>query len=195
MSCNKILSALSRFTTCATCQGAGTIIDKPCPDCGGVGKVESMEALKVKIPAGIDEGMALRIPGRGLPSSEAGGSPGDLFVIMHTATDSRFERRGADLWRAETLELADAVLGTDLDIPTLDGHATVKIPAGTQPGEVLRLRRKGLPEFGTGRRGDLYLRLQVRIPKKLSREERELYERLRALRSEKPRHSRWWARS
>ncbi len=90
--------------------------------------------------------------------------------------------------------MADAALGTQLDIPTLEGHATVKIPPGTQPGEVLRLRGKGLPEFRGGRRGDIYVRLQVRVPEDLSHEERELYERLRELRGADTGRRRWWAR-
>lgn len=183
-----------QITLCPVCKGEGSIIDQPCPDCKGRGTAERAEALTVKIPAGIEEGMALRIPGRGLPSPQAGGSPGDLFVIVHTAPDARFERHGADLWREEMLEISDAVLGTQLEAPTLDGHATVKVPAGTQPGEVLRLRGKGLSEFGNGRRGDLYLRMQVRVPERLSHEERDLYERLRALRTTNTGRSRRWAR-
>ena len=183
-----------QITVCPVCQGEGSLIAEPCPDCHGRGIAERAEALRVMIPAGIEEGMALRIPGHGLPSAQAGGRAGDLFVIVHTARDPRFERRGADLWRDETLEVADAALGTQLDVPTLEGHATVKVPAGTQPGELLRLRGKGLPEFSGGRRGDLYLRLRVRVPEDLSREERALYEQLRELRGANVRHGRWWAR-
>lgn len=183
-----------QITVCPVCKGEGSLIDAPCPDCNGRGMAERAEALRVMIPAGIEEGMALRIPGHGLPSPQPGGAAGDLFVLVHTAPDARFERRGADLWREEILEVADAALGTQLDIPTLEGHATVKVPPGTQPGELLRLRGKGLPEFGGGRRGDLYLRLQVRVPEDLSHEERELYERLRELRGTNTRRKRWWAR-
>ncbi len=183
-----------QITVCPVCQGEGSLIAEPCPDCHGRGIAERAEALRVMIPAGIEEGMALRIPGHGLPSAQAGGRAGDLFVIVHTAPDPRFERRGADLWRDQTLEVADAALGTQLDVPTLEGHATVKVPAGTQPGELLRLRGKGLPEFSGGRRGDLYLRLRVRVPEDLSREERALYEQLRELRGAPVQRGRWWAR-
>jgi molecular chaperone DnaJ len=103
------------------------------------------------------------------------------YVTVHTAPDPRFERRGADLWRIETIEVVDAVLGVQRAIPTLNGPAKVTIPAGTQPDTVLRLRRKGVPEFGSDRRGDLYVAMQVHVPERLSRQERELYQQLRSL--------------
>ena len=177
-----------QITTCPVCRGSGNIIDQPCTECGGRGEVAHEEALTVTIPVGVEEGMALRIPGKGMPSPDAKGAPGDLFVVVHTAPDPRFQRVGSELWRAETLSLVDAVLGTTLKVPTLDGKATVTVPPGTQPDAVLRLRGKGLPEFGTKRRGDLYLRMQVLVPDQLSSEERELYERLRALRSSGKKH-------
>jgi molecular chaperone DnaJ len=121
------------------------------------------------------------VRGRGAPSRERGGTAGDLFVVVRTAPDTRFQRRGTDLWRTATIGVAEAALGTGLKVPTLDGDATVTIPPGTQPDTVLRLRGKGLPEFGDRRRGDLYLVARVHVPERVSREERELYERLRAL--------------
>ncbi len=125
--------------------------------------------------------MALRVPERGLPSSRPGGPAGDLFVVIRTAPDPRFERRGADLWHNATIQIADAVLGTAMDVPTLDGSVSVKVPAGTQPGSVLRLRNKGLPVFrGTGP-GALYVSIQVFVPQHLSARERKLYEQLRTL--------------
>jgi len=127
--------------------------------------------------------MALRIPGHGMPSPETGGTPGDLFVVARSRPDPRFKRQGADLWRVETVHVVDVTLGTTLQVPTFDGPATVTIPPGTQPDTVLRLRGKGLPEFGDGRRGDLYLRIRVQISGQLSAEERQLYERLRTLSS------------
>jgi molecular chaperone DnaJ len=172
---------LQQVTTCATCRGDGRVIEQPCRECEGRGQVEREETLTVTIPIGVEDGMALRVPGHGLPGPRGRAAPGDLFVVVRTATDPRFERSGADLWRAEAVSPADAVLGASLDVPTLDGHATVTIPPGTQPNSVLRLRGKGLPEFGAGHWGDLYLRVEVHIPERLSAEERELYERLRAL--------------
>jgi len=99
---------VQQITTCPACGGRGAVIDKPCPACRGRGEVEREEALTVKVPAGVEEGMALRIPGRGLPSREAGGTQGDLYVVVRTAPDPRFERRGADLWRTETISVPDA---------------------------------------------------------------------------------------
>ena len=129
----------------------------------------------------IEEGMALRIPGKGMPSPDPGGMAGDLFVLVYSRRDARFERSGSDLLRLESIPLTDAVLGAKLDVPTPDGYASVTVPAGTQPDAVLRLKGKGLPAFGGGHRGDLYLRIGVRIPEHLTHEERELYERLRAI--------------
>lgn len=177
--------SIQQITTCPDCLGKGQFIDHPCPACGGTGETTSDETLKVKIPVGAEDGMALRIPGHGLPSPEPGGVPGDLYVMVRTAPDPRFERHGANLWRYEAIELTDAVLGTSQTVPTLDGEISVKIPPGTQPDSVLRLAGKGLPAFGGGRRGDLYLRLTVRVPEKLSAKERRLYEELRALASGK----------
>lgn len=170
-----------KITTCAACGGHGQVIEEVCPECGGRGEVEREEKLTVNVPVGVEEGMALRAPGHGLPSREAGGAPGDLFVVVRSLPDSRFERAGIDLWHREWVQIADAVLGTTLEVPTLDGRATVTIPPGSQPDAVLRLRGKGLPEFGRKKRGDLFLRLGVKVPEKLLPEERKLWERLRAV--------------
>ncbi|UCG74232.1 MAG: J domain-containing protein [Chromatiales bacterium] len=166
---------------CTKCDGAGTIIDKSCTKCGGTGQVEKVETLKVKIPAGIEDGMVLRVAGHGLPGA-AGEAPGDLHVAVFTSPDARFQRRDADLWRGITIDVADAVLGTQVQVPTLSGEVEVKVPAGTQPNEVLRLRGQGLPRLGTADRGDLKLRVQVHVPTEPSADERNLYERLQGLR-------------
>ena len=173
---------LQQITPCPTCDGRGTIIDQKCPDCGGAGQVAREETLTVKIPAGIEEGSALRVAGHGLPSDESGGAAGDLFVVVRSAPDARFERAGNRLWRAETIGVADAVLGTTLKVPTLEGEpVAVTVPPGTQPDTVLRLRGKGLPDFGGRRRGDLLVRVRIEVPERMSAEERKLYERLRAI--------------
>ncbi len=171
--------SLQQITTCPECGGRGTFIDTPCPECGGKGEVAHDEVLTVRIPIGVEEGTALRVPGRGLPAEKRGAPSGDLFVIVHTADDPRFERRGRDLYRLETIDVVDAVLGTTIDVPTLDGEASVKVSAGTQPDSMLRLRGRGLPPFGGGARGDLYVRLQVHVPERLSDRERHLFEQLR----------------
>ena len=173
---------IQQISTCPVCHGRGSIIEHPCPVCHGSGNEEQEETLTVKIPRGVEEGMALRIPGKGMPSPGAGGVAGDLFVVVRTRQDRRFERAGADLLRQESIPLTDAVLGAELDVPTLDGSASVTIPPGIQPGAVLRVKGKGLPEFGSDRHGELYLRIEVQIPEKLTSEERRLYEQLRAIR-------------
>lgn len=185
---------IQHVTPCSACQGKGIIIEHPCTKCHGSGELEQEETLTVKIPVGIEEGMALRIPGKGMPSPIADGVSGDLFVVVRSKQDPRFERSGVDLLRAETISLVDAVLGSTLAVPTLDGSSSVTIPPGTQPDTVLRLKKKGLPEFGSGRNGDLYLRIGVKVPEHLSSEEGELYERLRSIggKAHKTPTSHWW---
>ncbi len=172
---------IQQISTCPVCHGRGSIIERYCPVCHGSGSEGKEETLTVKIPQGVEEGMVLRIPGKGMPSPEAGGAPGDLFVVVRSKADPRFERDGADLVRQEIISLTDAVLGTSLQVPTLAGSATVTVPPGTQPDSVLRLKGKGLPEYGKGGHGELYLRIAVHVPERLTREEQELYEQLRAL--------------
>jgi molecular chaperone DnaJ len=169
-------------TTCPACAGQGAVVDQPCPDCRGRGEVAGGEALEVTLPPGVEDGTALRIPGHGLSSTD-GGPPGDLYAVVRIASDPRFERAGADLWRTETIPVPDAVLGTRIEVPTLEARVELTVPPGTQPGAVLRLRGKGLPRLGGGRRGDLNVRMEVRVPESPSPEERELYERLRKLRA------------
>ena len=115
-------------------------------------------------------------------SQEAGGESGDLYIVIHSKPDSRFERRGPDLWRVETIAVADAVLGCSINVPTLEGRVKVNIPPATQPDEVLRLRGKGLPGYRDHKHGDLLIRVRIEIPQCLSPEERQLYEALRDMR-------------
>lgn len=181
--------SVRQISPCPACHGSGKTIDQPCPECSGRGEVEKAEGLTVTIPVGVEDGMALRVAGRGMASSEPGGVAGDLYVVVRARPDPRFQRDGADLWRQEVLPLTDAVLGTKLEVPTLEGSkAKVEIPAGIQPDTVMRLRSKGLPHFASKGKGDMYLQVKVQIPEKLSREERELYERLRALAGGSKRH-------
>lgn len=180
--------SFQQISVCPVCHGQGTFIDNPCKTCDGCGEVNQDDNLKVTIPTGVDEGTALRIPGHGLPSSAVGGPPGDLFVIVHSHRDARFERHGADLWRREIIEVADAVLGTKLSVPTLDGQVEVKIPAGSQPDEVLRLKGKGLPVFGAPMQGDMNIRLQIHIPESPTKTEKDLYQQLREIKSKDKKH-------
>ena len=169
---------------CPVCHGQGVFIDHPCSECGGLGRQQHEDKLKVTIPAGVEEGMALRIPGHGLPSEEAGGETGDLYVIVRTAPDPRFQRQGADLWRTETLQIPDAVLGTTLKIDSLDGPLDVKVPHGSQPGEILRLRGKGIPETSGHAAGDLVLRETVVRVREVIRSNDQLKEHIKTGMSE-----------
>lgn len=176
---------IQHISVCPTCHGQGSLISHPCHACHGSGKAKSEETLMVKIPKGVEEGMALRIPGKGMPGHAPESLAGDLYVVVHTLPDPRFERKGADLVRQETISLTDAVLGKTLEVPTLENSVSVTIPPGTQPYSMLRVKGKGLPDFGGERCGDLYLRIAVHIPERLTSEERKLYERLRTM-GEKP---------
>jgi molecular chaperone DnaJ len=172
---------MQQIVTCSRCRGQGRFYVTPCSTCRGRKIVERDEQIAINIPVGVEDGMVLRVSGRGMPSPDPGGMPGDLFVVMHLIPDDRFERRGTDLWQHVMLSVEDGVLGTQVAIPTLQEPYRLDIPAGTQPEAVLRLRHYGLPEFGSSHRGDMYVRVQIHIPERLSREEREQYEHLRAL--------------
>lgn len=124
---------IQQITTCPACHGRGSKIDHPCPQCQGRGEVEQEESLTVKIPVGVEKGLALRIAGKGMPSPEPGGVAGDLFAVVRTRPDSRFERIGPDLLRLQTIPLTDAVLGVTLNVPTLEGSASVTVPPGIKP--------------------------------------------------------------
>jgi molecular chaperone DnaJ len=176
---------IRQSTICPDCSGRGQFIDTPCPACSGTGQTRKQESLAVKVPAGADDGLVLRIAGRGHPSEERGGASGDLNVIVRTAPDPRFRRDGADLWCEAPLDVADAVLGAEIGVPTLDGSVALKVPPGTQPDAQFRLRGKGLPRFGARGRGDLYVQVNVRVPEQPGAEERKLWERLRALRAKR----------
>ncbi len=171
-----------QVVACPVCHGRGVVAGEPCLQCGGGGQVDKEESLKITIPAGIEDGSVMRVPGHGLPAEQAGMPSGDLYVEVYTLSDPRLQRHGADLWRTERLSVPQAVLGTKLRVPTMEGEVDVTIPPGMQPDEMLRLRGKGLPRYRSTGRGDLILRIEVVIPEQLSDEEREHYQRLAALR-------------
>lgn len=168
--------------TCSDCHGSGRVIEDPCQQCHGTGEISKTEKLKINIPQGIDDGVALRIPGHGLPGPQ-GAAAGDLYVNVYHEPDARFQRRDADLWRAESIDVEDAALGCHIVVPTLDGDVDVTIPPGTQPDEILRLKGKGLTREGGIGAGDLNLRIQLHVPRVLSDEEKRLYEQLRQLKT------------
>ncbi|MGE3541654.1 MAG: DnaJ C-terminal domain-containing protein [Candidatus Tectimicrobiota bacterium] len=174
---------MQQLVACRRCEGQGIVYATRCGTCRGQRLIESEERLTLYIPMGVEEGMVLRVPGQGHPSPEPGGVPGDLFVLIHLAADARFERQGIDLWQEVRLPVEEAVLGTQVDIPSLQAPVRLEIPAGIQPATVLRLPHYGLPEFGSQRRGDMYVRVQIHIPAQVSSEERAVYAHLRALKA------------
>lgn len=169
-----------QINICPACHGKGTQIETPCRICGGYGKIEKQETLKITIPAGIEEGTVLRVPEHGLPADMPELPAGDLHVFVFSKPDPRFQRRGADLWRSEPVDVLDAILGKELEVLTPDGKVKVKIPAGTQPDEILRLKGKGLKRFNTEGNGDLNLRIVIHIPEHLDSETRKQFEDIRA---------------
>ncbi|HKT48380.1 MAG TPA: molecular chaperone DnaJ [Candidatus Acidoferrales bacterium] len=165
--------------TCPNCQGAGQIVRERCPDCRGQGRVERERTIELRIPPGVDTGTRLRVAGEGEPGPN-GGAPGDLYVVLEVKEHPFFERRGADLYCTIPLSVAQAALGTELQVPGLSGEEKLKIPEGTQSGAVFRLKGKGLPDPRGGGKGDLYYHVRVMTPTKLSREQRKLMEQLAA---------------
>jgi len=165
--------------TCPNCQGAGQIVKERCPDCRGQGRLEREKTIELRIPPGVDTGTRLRVNGEGEVGAN-GGSAGDLYVVLEVKEHAFFERRGADLYCTIPLSIAQAALGTELQVPGLGGEEKLKIPEGTQSGAVFRIKGKGLADPRGGGKGDLYYHVRVLTPTKLSREQRKLLEQLGA---------------
>ena len=163
--------------TCHVCRGAGRVIKDPCESCNGAGRVEREKQMEVKIPAGVETGSRLRVSGEG-ESGTQGGAPGDLYVVIHVAEHDQFERQGSNLYEAVPITFAQAALGADIMVKTLDDDEKLKIPMGTQTGTVFRLRGKGMPALGGRGRGDLFVSVTVMTPTSLTREQRKLLEQL-----------------
>ena len=163
--------------TCHSCRGVGKVIKSPCKDCRGVGRVEREKQMEVKIPAGVETGSRLRVQGEG-ESGISGGASGDLYVVIHVAEHEHFERQGRNLYAAVPITFAQAALGADIAVRTLDAEDKVKIPVGTQTGTVFRLKGKGMPVLGGRGRGDLFVSVTVVTPTSLTREQRKLLEQL-----------------
>ena len=168
---------LVRTATCDVCGGEGRVPEQPCTVCAGAGKVTEERSLDVQIPAGIADGQRIRLSGRG-HAGDRGGPNGDLYVVVRVQEDERFVRDREDLHTMIDLPAPLAALGTTVLVPSLDGELPLEIPAGTQPGERITLRARGLPPLGRGRTGDLHVHVNVVIPRKLNREQRDLLQRL-----------------
>lgn len=165
--------------TCPACQGAGQIIKERCPECRGQGRLEREKTIELRVPPGVDTGTRLRVPGEG-EAGQNGGAPGDLYVVLEVKEHSFFERRGADLYCTIPISIAQATLGTELQVPGLNGEERLKIPEGTQGGAVFRIKGHGLSDPRGGGKGDLYYHVRVVTPTKLTREQRKLMEQLGA---------------
>jgi molecular chaperone DnaJ len=181
--------AMQSSTTCPTCQGAGQVIKSPCNVCKGEGKVFGEETIEVKIPAGVTNDIQLSMSGKGNAGAK-GGPPGDLIISIEELEHEEFTREGQNVIYELFLNIADAALGDSVEVPTLDGKARIKIPAGTQSGKVLRLREKGLPSLQGYQRGDQLIHVNVWTPKKINDEERKLLEKLKGMPNFQPKPER-----
>lgn len=171
--------------TCARCSGSGEIVKNPCRGCGGSGLKTSKAQLNVKIPAGIDEGQRLKLRGEG-EAGQSGGVPGDLYVQISIKPHSIFKRQESEIVCDVPISYSTAVLGGEIDVPTIDGLTKLKIPQGTESGKVFRLKGKGVRLLGSNQRGDEHVRVLIQVPKKINEEHRDLLEQIRKVEQENP---------
>lgn len=175
---NSILGQIAVMATCSTCNGSGNIPEEKCSVCGGTGITNEDKTLKIKIPAGAYDGMTLRFRGGG--NAGVQGTPaGDLYIEIEVEASNKFERRGNDLYTVEEIPVYTAVLGDNIEVETVFGSVKLKIPKGTQPGTVFRIKNEGASILGKeGQKGDLYVRIDVGIPRRINRKEKKLWEEL-----------------
>jgi len=178
---SKRLIQLQTGELCSSCGGTGRVGNRTCTACGGAGSRTSPRRLEVKIPVGVKDGSRIRIAGEGGPG-HAGGSRGDLYLVVKLVPHRLFERKGDDLYTDVPVPLSTAMLGGEVMLPTLNGNLSLKIPAETQNGKVFRLAGKGMPGLGSKKYGSLFARAKVVLPTDLTEEERKLFEKLRSLR-------------
>jgi molecular chaperone DnaJ len=170
---------------CDTCQGTGEVIASACTECGGDGRVRSTQSVEIEVPAGVSDGMDLRVEGGG-EDGQRSGPPGDLYLTLRVAPHPVFDRTGSDLSAVLELPVTQALLGVEVEVDTLDGTETLRLPPGTRSGTVLRLRGLGVPHLGRRGRGDLYVEVDLLVPAEMSKKERALVESLAELRDERP---------
>ena len=174
---NTILGRMQTTAVCPECSGEGKIITNKCNVCFGNGIVEGEEVVAINLPAGVQDGMQLSMRGKGNAAAR-GGIPGDLIIVIEELDHEHFKRMGNDIYYELFISFPDAVTGTQLEVPTLDGKVRIKIDAGTQPGKLLRLRSKGLPSIEGHGKGDMLISINVWTPQTLSKEEKEIIEKL-----------------
>lgn len=164
---------LVRITACSKCGGRGHVIDSPCKDCRGRGVVERTRKIKVGVPAGIDDGHTLRLRGEG-NAGENGSPPGDLYVVVNVRPHQLFKRQDSDIVFEAKMGAIEAILGTELKVPTLYGDVKLSVPPGTQPGSVFKVKGRGLPRIGGWGKGDEYVRIEVVVPREITGTQKEL---------------------
>jgi len=172
------------ITTCNKCNGSGRIIEKPCDNCKGVGRVRKTKKIEVKIPKGVDNGSYLRIAGQG-EAEHNGGHPGDLYVVIHIKEHPIFDRYENDLFCQTIISLGQAIFGGEIEVPTINGKAKLKIPAGTQSHTVFRLKGQGMPNLHTSKRGDQLVKIIVKIPDNLNEKQKKILKEVIGLNKEK----------
>ena len=182
---NSFLGQTVTYSTCQQCGGEGKIITNPCHTCNGTGLVRQRETIKVKSPAGVEAGMQMTVQGEG-HAAKNNGINGDLLVVIEEQEHPDFRREGSNLLYTKVISIVDAMLGCEVDIPCIDGKQKVKVEPGTQSGTVVRLKGKGLPGLNSYGTGDLYVKFAVWIPKKLTKDEKALFESMRQNESLKP---------
>jgi len=165
--------------TCPTCHGAGTVVTDPCHKCKGEGRILRQRTVEAKIPAGVEDGTRIRYAGGG-EAGLFGGPPGDLYIVLHVKEHAFFVREGNDLHCVVPISVAQASLGAEIHVPTMEGDHTLKVSEGTQPGTRFRVKGKGVPVLNGRGRGDLYVEVQVQIPGRLNKRQRELLQELEA---------------
>jgi molecular chaperone DnaJ len=166
--------------TCSTCHGAGSVISDPCTNCRGEGRVVQQKTIDAKIPAGVEDGTRIRFTGVG-EAGVHGGPPGDLYLVLRVKQHAFFERQGNDLYCVVPISYTQAAVGTEIQVPTLEGEQTLKIPEGTQSGTVLKLRGKGVPVLNGHGKGNLFVEVRVQTPTKLTKRQRELLQELQGI--------------
>ena len=188
-----LFGVMEQESACPRCHGTCKIVTKPCSSCGGQGYSRVRKDLEVKIPAGIASGQQIRVQGRGGRGS-GGGPNGDLYVEVSVDPDSRFTREGNDVHSNIALSFPDCALGTEVDVETVYGTLEVVVPSGTQPGQILKLKGKGIKDLRTGKPGDHYLHVEVRTPTDLTDREKELLKEFQAEEEKKSSGGKWWNR-
>jgi len=173
-----VFGTFSQIFTCQKCDGTGEINEKECKVCRGSGRISDIEKIKVDLPAGVDDGQTIKISGKG-EAARRGGINGDLYIRVHLKPHKIFKRKRDDIYIDKEIKFTQAVLGDKIDVPTLDGELKLKIPAGTESEQLFRLKGRGMPKLNGYGRGDEYVRIKIKVPKKPSKQEEDLLKKLK----------------